>query len=224
MFGSRKVSCRLRRQLADGDEGKPPKSRRLVASFPSQPSGPAVVPRKPKLIAAAAVLAVGLGLAWPWRRGETVPATVLPIATPSTSFGSVPPPPATPASVPAAATPVSATTIGLSSSPMLPGTSSVGSTPQMVTVARPLLEEPNRSAPLPLEGSTAASTPSERTYIVQNGDSLERLAQRYLGDEARAIEIFDLNRQVLENPHILPLGTELKIPLHDDSDVAPVAP
>jgi hypothetical protein len=45
-----------------------------------------VVPRKPKLIAAAAVLAVGLGLAWPWRRSETMPTAVLPIATPSTSF------------------------------------------------------------------------------------------------------------------------------------------
>lgn len=94
----------------------------------------------------------------------------------------------------------------------------------MVTVARPLLEDPNRSAPLPLEGSTAAPTSIERTHIVHRGDSLERLAQRYLGDEARAIEIFDLNRQVLENPHILPLGTELKIPLHaSDADV-PVAP
>lgn len=90
----------------------------------------------------------------------------------------------------------------------------------MVTVARPLLEEPNRSASLPQE----TSTPIERTYIVQDGDSLERLAQRYLGDEGRAIEIFDLNRQVLENPHILPLGTELKIPLRADDSDAPVTP
>jgi nucleoid-associated protein YgaU len=96
--------------------------------------------------------------------------------------------------------------------------------PQAVTVARPLLEEPSRSAPLPLEAPTAQTTPIERTHIVHSGDSLERLAQRYLGDEARAIEIFDLNRQVLENPHILPLGTELKIPLLDDSDITPVAP
>jgi nucleoid-associated protein YgaU len=62
-----------------------------------------------------------------------------------------------------------------------------------------------------------AASPRERTYIVQEGDSLERLAQRYLGDEGRAVEIFDLNRQVLENPHILPIGSELKLPLDGES-------
>lgn len=36
---------------------------------------------------------------------------------------------------------------------------------------------------------------------------------RYLGDEARALEIFDLNRDVLDNPHVLRIGVELRIPV-----------
>jgi nucleoid-associated protein YgaU len=54
--------------------------------------------------------------------------------------------------------------------------------------------------------------PVERIHVVHQGDSLDRLAKRYLGDEARALEIFDLNREVLDNPHILPIGVELRLP------------
>ena len=49
-------------------------------------------------------------------------------------------------------------------------------------------------------------------HVVHNGDTLERLAERYLGDGRRALELFDLNRDVLENPHLLPIGAELRIP------------
>ncbi|MBA4106777.1 MAG: hypothetical protein C0485_13560 [Pirellula sp.] len=180
-----------------------------------------MVPRKPKLIAAAAVLAVGLGLAWPWRRGETMPAAVLPMATPSTSFGSVPPPQTQPA--PAVAPPsVVATTIGMSGMPVQSDLVSAGGSPQLVTVAKPATPEASQLA-LPGIEAVEASAASERSYIIQEGDSLERLAQRYLGDQGRAVEIFDLNRQVLENPHILPIGTELKIPLVSErANLAPV--
>jgi nucleoid-associated protein YgaU len=56
-----------------------------------------------------------------------------------------------------------------------------------------------------------------RTHVVHAGDSLESLAERYLGDEARALELFDLNRGVLENPHLLPIGAELTIPLSPEA-------
>lgn len=54
--------------------------------------------------------------------------------------------------------------------------------------------------------------PTARIHVVHNGDTLGRLAHRYLGSEDRALEIFDLNREVLDNPHLLPIGAELKIP------------
>jgi nucleoid-associated protein YgaU len=48
---------------------------------------------------------------------------------------------------------------------------------------------------------------------------LEKLAQRYLGDEGRALELFDLNREQLANPHLLPIGAELRIPVPPQREV-----
>jgi nucleoid-associated protein YgaU len=61
-------------------------------------------------------------------------------------------------------------------------------------------------------GAIADAAPRQRVHVVHNGDTLERLAERYLGDGARSLEIFDLNRDLLENPHLLPIGAELRIP------------
>lgn len=58
----------------------------------------------------------------------------------------------------------------------------------------------------------AEQQPQEVRHVVQNSDTLEKLAKRYLGDEGRALEIFDLNRDVLDNPHLLPINAELRIP------------
>lgn len=51
-----------------------------------------------------------------------------------------------------------------------------------------------------------------RTHVVVDGDSLERLASRYLSDPRRSREIYELNREVLSAPDLLPIGAELKIP------------
>ena len=44
-----------------------------------------------------------------------------------------------------------------------------------------------------------------------DGDSLTRLARRYLGNAARWREIFEANAGVLEVPDVLPIGVELRI-------------
>jgi nucleoid-associated protein YgaU len=54
--------------------------------------------------------------------------------------------------------------------------------------------------------------PALRTHIITDGDSLKKLARRYLNDPERGDEIFSLNRDLLANPELLPIGTELKIP------------
>jgi len=53
------------------------------------------------------------------------------------------------------------------------------------------------------------------SHVVVDGDSLERIATRYLNDPQRGMEIYNLNRDVLASPDVLPIGVELKIP--DDS-------
>lgn len=54
--------------------------------------------------------------------------------------------------------------------------------------------------------------PQEVLHVVRNGDTLEGLAERYLDDAGRGLEIFDLNRDQLSNPYLLPIGVELRIP------------
>jgi hypothetical protein len=48
-------------------------------------------------------------------------------------------------------------------------------------------------------------------HTVQDGDTLTKLAARYLGDAARQAEIFDANRSVLTSPDVLPIGAQLVI-------------
>jgi hypothetical protein len=54
-----------------------------------------------------------------------------------------------------------------------------------------------------------------RTHVIVDGDSLERLAGRYLDDSARGNEIYEANRELLASPDLLPIGVELVIPKRD---------
>jgi nucleoid-associated protein YgaU len=65
--------------------------------------------------------------------------------------------------------------------------------------------------PLPAQaGETATS--AAQTHRIVDGDSLEKLAQRYLGAADRAGELYEANRETLSNPGVLPIGKELRIP------------
>jgi nucleoid-associated protein YgaU len=57
-----------------------------------------------------------------------------------------------------------------------------------------------------------ATSPRLRRHRLTDGDSLERLAERYLGSPARAAEIFEANRDLLQAPDLLPLGRIIRIP------------
>jgi len=52
----------------------------------------------------------------------------------------------------------------------------------------------------------------QRMHRVRDGDTLEALAQRYLGDRLRWREIYGVNRELIERPDLLPLGAKLRIP------------
>lgn len=62
----------------------------------------------------------------------------------------------------------------------------------------------------PVESPVEAS--AVQIHVVVDGDSLPRLAGRYLDDPHRGDEIYRLNRDVLPSPDLLPIGVELKIP------------
>ncbi len=58
----------------------------------------------------------------------------------------------------------------------------------------------------------AAGESLPRRHKIVDGDTLGELAQRYLGERRRAMEIFEANRDVLTDPEVLPIGVELTIP------------
>ena len=168
-----------------------------------------MVTRRRKLFAAGVVLAIGFGLAWPLRRTEPLVPMLGQLASA---------PVVTQALTKAVdldrqgseSTPL-ATGVDASNLPAASGRDPFADAPSpVISAAAPVYSTisagPNNTAPL------GRLTPAEQIHVVHQGDSLDRLAKRYLGDEARALEIFDLNREVLENPHLLPIGAELRLP------------
>lgn len=73
---------------------------------------------------------------------------------------------------------------------------------------RPTIENQVSPPPWPRTDESA----EQRTHTIIDGDSLEKLAGRYLSDPERSREIYELNRNVLSAPDLLPIGAELKIP------------
>jgi nucleoid-associated protein YgaU len=51
-----------------------------------------------------------------------------------------------------------------------------------------------------------------RSYRLRDGDTLESLAERFLGTRQRAGEILEANRAKLLRPDLLPVGTTITIP------------
>ena len=60
--------------------------------------------------------------------------------------------------------------------------------------------------------ASAGSSPSARTYTVQAGDSLSKIAKQFYGDANSYQKIFEANRDKLENPDKIRAGQELVIP------------
>ncbi len=57
-------------------------------------------------------------------------------------------------------------------------------------------------------------------HVIGEGDTLPKLAERYLGDRDRYREIFEANREVLHDPRLLPIGIELTITSAAESNPA----
>jgi nucleoid-associated protein YgaU len=76
---------------------------------------------------------------------------------------------------------------------------------------------PGFLANLPEQARAAMQKAAEKkaaakTYVVQSGDSLSKIAKELLGDAARWPEIFELNKDQIEDPNLIRVGQELRIP------------
>ncbi len=88
-----------------------------------------------------------------------------------------------------------------------------------VAAPAPPAQDSSRGAARPVRAKTAIQegTPvevlrSELRHVVEEGETLFSLAQRYYGDKAKFTEIFQMNREQLTMPDALPPGTVLVIP------------
>ncbi|MHB0955935.1 MAG: LysM peptidoglycan-binding domain-containing protein [Pirellulaceae bacterium] len=77
---------------------------------------------------------------------------------------------------------------------------------------KPLASTDNSGRVLPLDTQPHALTKPHKRHTIHDGDTLESLALRYLGDAQRAPEILHLNRNVLADPDLLPIGLTIIIP------------
>lgn len=88
--------------------------------------------------------------------------------------------------------------------------------PTPTPTATPGPERPSTPTALPTKTATATptvtSTPASKTYVVQEGDNLSKIAQRFYKDRTRWQEIYQANQGIIRNPSILRPGQILVIP------------
>lgn len=61
-------------------------------------------------------------------------------------------------------------------------------------------------------GASVSGGQSSRTYTVQQGDSLSKIAKQFYGNGSQYMKIFDANRDRLSDPNRIQAGQELIIP------------
>ena len=77
--------------------------------------------------------------------------------------------------------------------------------------------QPNDWRPEPVV-QRAQAQPPPRPYRLRDGDTLEGIAERLLGNRGRAVEIFEANRSVLARPDLLPVGVTIVLPGRESVD------
>jgi nucleoid-associated protein YgaU len=78
--------------------------------------------------------------------------------------------------------------------------------PQAESGPKPAAAEPSDTT------SDAGGESEVRTYTVQAGDTLWKIAEAMYGSGAKYMKIFEANSDILDNPDLIHPGQELKIP------------
>lgn len=87
------------------------------------------------------------------------------------------------------------------------------------------LDEKTAAAPTAPAQPPAAEAPTHAHHRVRRGENLSDIAQKFLGNRNRYMEIYEMNRHQLNNPNDLRIGMVLDLPLPPDAiQEAPAAP
>jgi len=57
------------------------------------------------------------------------------------------------------------------------------------------------------------AAPKEEYYLIQKGDTLSHIAQRYYGKASRWRELFEANREVIQDPDKIFPGQKIRVPI-----------
>jgi nucleoid-associated protein YgaU len=68
------------------------------------------------------------------------------------------------------------------------------------------------SSTAPSPAGSPAGAAASRTYVVQGGDSLSKIAKKFYGNANSWKRIFEANRDVIKNPDLIQPGWKLQIP------------
>jgi nucleoid-associated protein YgaU len=68
------------------------------------------------------------------------------------------------------------------------------------------------TAPSPVAGGGRPDSGNTRTYVVQSGDSLSKIAKKFYGDANAWKRIAQANTDLIKNPDLIQPGWNLKIP------------
>ena len=68
------------------------------------------------------------------------------------------------------------------------------------------------SAPTHPSNMPASDKGTSKIYVVEKGDSLSKIAQRFYGDAQAWNRIFEANRDQIQDPDLIHPGQELRIP------------
>jgi nucleoid-associated protein YgaU len=90
---------------------------------------------------------------------------------------------------------------------MIPPAEQIGGRAVATTTSAPAQSAP----PTQPKPSTPSKPSNPTTYVVKSGDSLAGIAQRFLGSKSKWKKLHDMNRDVIEDPDDLKIGTVLKV-------------
>jgi nucleoid-associated protein YgaU len=177
--------------------------------------------RAPRLLLALGVVVVGLCAAWPFRQTHPIVAKAASASIPfelmlrrtDVPLELAPRLEVSPATGLAAVTAAQPVASDRPLRTQMPDLGNLAPAPALPVSFQPQRDSAPTSDWRPQPVARAPQPKAKpRPYRLRDGDTLEKIAERFLDNRQRANEVFEANRDVLARPDLLPVGATIFIP------------